>query len=91
MPTTTVAIKLDQDTKDRLKALGEARDRSPHWLMKQAIARYLDAEEAFEQEKAEDEAVWQRYLESGGFLDDDEVAEWLDGLARSLAATDGTR
>ncbi len=87
MPTTTVAIKLDQHTKDRLQALGDARQRSPHWLMKQAIARFLDAEEAFEQEKAEDEAGWQRYLETGGYIADDEMAGWLDDLATAVAGS----
>ena len=86
MPTTTVAIKLDRDTRDRLRALGETRQRSPHWLMKQAIARYLDTEEAFEQEKAEDEAGWQRYLETGGYVADEQMVAWLDTLAAAVAA-----
>jgi predicted transcriptional regulator len=31
------AVKLDEQTYNRLKGLGEARRRSPHWLMKEAI------------------------------------------------------
>ncbi len=45
MVTTTVGVKLDKETRARLKKLGDAKQRSAHWLMKDAISRYLDAEE----------------------------------------------
>ncbi|MGR9014839.1 MAG: CopG family ribbon-helix-helix protein [Gammaproteobacteria bacterium] len=38
------AVKLDDSTVERLKALGEIRRRSPHWLMKEAIRQFLDRE-----------------------------------------------
>ncbi len=37
-----VAIKIDAVTKDRLKRLAEARQRTPHWLMREAITQYID-------------------------------------------------
>ena len=40
MPTP-VAVKLDEDVHSRVKALAEARDRSPHWMMREAIAQYV--------------------------------------------------
>jgi len=39
------AVKLDETTCDRLKALGESRQRTPHWLMREAIRQFLDREE----------------------------------------------
>ena len=36
MPTP-VAVKLDEDVQVRVKALAAVRDRSPHWLMREAI------------------------------------------------------
>lgn len=80
---TTVGVKLDEETRDRLRKLGEAKQRSAHWLMKEAIARYLDAEERYEQEKAEDEARWQRYLDTGEHHED--LGAWLDELADQAA------
>jgi hypothetical protein len=34
-----VAVKLDKDTRDRIQRLAEARDRSAHWMMREAIAQ----------------------------------------------------
>ena len=42
MNPTTMGVKLDERTRDRLKILGEARRRSPHWLMREAIREYLE-------------------------------------------------
>ncbi len=85
MTTTTVGVKLDEETRARLKKLGEAKQRSAHWLMKDAIARYLDSEEHYEQEKVEDDARWQRYLETGTHITHEEMTAWLDKLADQAA------
>ena len=45
MGATTTSIKLDDQLKARLKQLALARRRSAHWLMREAIAEYLDREE----------------------------------------------
>ena len=43
MPTP-VAVKLDEDVHSRVKVLAKARDRSPHWMMREAIAQYVERE-----------------------------------------------
>lgn len=40
-----VAIKIDEDTKARVKRLADARQRTPHWLMREAITQYVNREE----------------------------------------------
>ena len=85
MANSTVGVKLDEHTRTRLKKLGEAKQRSTHWLMKDAISRYLDTEERHEREKLEDQARWQRYLETGIHFDQDETLNWLDDLAEQAA------
>ena len=40
-----VAVKIDQEPKDRVNRLAEARQRTPHSVMKEAINQYLDREE----------------------------------------------
>lgn len=46
MTTSTTGIKLDESTKQRIKAAAAALDRTPHWLMKHAIATFLAKVEA---------------------------------------------
>jgi predicted transcriptional regulator len=80
---TSQGIKLDTDTQARLRALADKRDRTPHWLMRTAIERYLDQEERYEQEKSEDMARWERYVETGEAIDHDQVETWLNELAQN--------
>ena len=42
----SVTLKLDTSHRDRLKSLAVAKNRSAHFLMKEAIERYLKTEEA---------------------------------------------
>jgi RHH-type proline utilization regulon transcriptional repressor/proline dehydrogenase/delta 1-pyrroline-5-carboxylate dehydrogenase len=42
MATTTLGVKLDDATRDRLKQAAQTLDRTPHWLIKQAIFSYLE-------------------------------------------------
>lgn len=81
MKTTTMGIKLDETARDRLKRLGAAKDRTPHWLMKRAILEYLEKEEAYEREKQEDLQRWQQYQDTGDHLSHDEVSTRLARLA----------
>ena len=78
---TTTGIKLDIETKDRLKYLAEVKRRSTHWLMKEAIGEYLIREERFEREKAEDDERYSHFLESGLHISEEAMNGWLDELA----------
>lgn len=42
MATTTMGVKLDDATRERIKAAATKIDRTPHWLIKQAIFNYLE-------------------------------------------------
>ena len=42
MATTTLGVKLDDATRERLKLAAQQLDRTPHWLIKQAIFTYLE-------------------------------------------------
>lgn len=56
--TTTVGVKLDDETRDRLKSLGEMKQRSGHWLMRQAIQDYVESEE---RRNPEADETWLKY------------------------------
>ncbi len=74
---TTMGVKLDVETRGRLKALGQARDRSAHWLAVAAIKRYLDEEEEFERQKHEDTERWEEYVQSGNAIPQEKVLSWM--------------
>ena len=38
-PQLTTSLKLDPELRSRLRRLAEARRRTPHWLMREAIAQ----------------------------------------------------
>lgn len=42
MGTTTMGVKLDDATRERIKLAAGQIDRTPHWLIKQAIFNYLE-------------------------------------------------
>ena len=79
--TSTIGIKLDEHTKERLKQLGTTRSRTPHWLMRDAIQQYLNREEQYEREKREDMERWERFQLTGDAISHDEAAAWLRKLA----------
>ncbi len=81
MKTTTMGVKLGDDVRERLKVLGAAKERTPHWLMKKAIMEFLEKEEVYEREKQDDLARWQRYQNTGEHLGHDEVKTRLTRLA----------
>lgn len=42
MGFTTMGVKLDEETRERIKIAAQRIDRTPHWLIKQAIFHYLE-------------------------------------------------
>ena len=46
MSTTTLGIKLDAETRARLKSVSARLDRSSHWFMKKAILELIEKVEA---------------------------------------------
>ncbi len=77
MASSTVSLRLDDETQARLKVLGETRDRTPHYLMKEAVDRYLEAEEADEVEYKLTMERWRHYEITGDYVDDADVSAWV--------------
>lgn len=75
--TINTGVKLDESLHARLKTLSQARDRTPHWLMKTAIEEYVLREERYEREKSEDMERWERYKLTGHAVPHQKVEEWL--------------
>ncbi len=71
------SVKIDDELKDRVQRLADTRDRSAHWVMREAIRDYVEREEAKERFKQEALAAWTAYQETGRHLSGEEVREWL--------------
>ena len=72
------SVKLDDELKNRIQHLADARNRTPHWIMREAIRDYVDREEAKESFKQEAMASWNAYQETGRHLTGKEVRDWLN-------------
>lgn len=46
MSATTMGVKLDEQTRNRLKSVSEKLDRTSHWFMKKAILQLIEKVEA---------------------------------------------
>jgi len=71
------SIKLDDDLNNRVRRLAVQRQRSPHWIMREAIREYVTREEARESFCQEAMASWSAYQETGRHLTSEEVRAWL--------------
>jgi predicted transcriptional regulator len=73
----TVSVKLDSDTRARVENLAEARHRSAHWVMREAISQYVDREEKREAFRQDTIKSWEEYQETGLHATAAEVDTWL--------------
>ena len=62
------SIKIDDELKGRIQHLAGLRQRSSHWIMREAITQYVEREEARESFKQEALASWAAYQETGRHL-----------------------
>ena len=76
----SLPIKLDAKVKGRLQRLAQARRRSPHWLMREAIEQYLEREERREQLRRDAAAAWEEYRATGRHVTGAEADAWMAQL-----------
>jgi len=74
------SVKLDDELKGRVQHLAASRRRTPHWIMREAIAEYVGREEKRESFKREALEAWEDYQRTGLHLTGKEVDEWLAKL-----------
>lgn len=81
-PTT---IKIDVDTKDRVKRLADARHRSSHWMILEAIRQYVGREEQRESMRQDALTAWNDYQATGLHVTHEEANNWLAKLEAGQA------
>jgi predicted transcriptional regulator len=74
------SIKLDDELKDRVQRLAGLRDRSAHWIMREAITQYVDREEKREAFKQDAKRAWEEYQATGLHVTHEEADAWLAKL-----------
>jgi len=65
--SSTLRIKLDDATQERLKSAASGLDRAPHWVIKTALIEFLEREEVDLRERQEDECetAWKTFQITG--------------------------
>ncbi len=71
------SLKLDDELKSRVQHLAEARCRSSHWIMREAIAQYVEREEKREALRQQTLDAWDEFQATGLHVTGDEVEKWL--------------
>lgn len=72
------SLKLDDQLKTRVQNIAHLHNRSSHWVMCEAIRKYIEKEEAQESFKQEALSSWAHFKETGQHLTGKEVQEWLN-------------
>jgi predicted transcriptional regulator len=80
MDAKTVSVKLETSMHNRIKQLAEARHRTAHWVMRDAIQKYVESEERREALRQATLAAWQEYKETGLHVTAEEADKWLGKL-----------
>ena len=75
-----MSVKLDADTRSRLELLAASRRRTPHWMLREAVAQYVEREEKRESFRQDTLKSWAEYKSSGLHLTSDEADAWLAEL-----------
>jgi predicted transcriptional regulator len=75
--TSATSIKLDDDMKGRVQNLAKTRKRSSHWIMREAIAQYVEREEKREALRQATLDAWDEFQSTGLHATAEEVDQWL--------------
>jgi predicted transcriptional regulator len=76
-PTT---IKIDPVTKARIQRLADARQRTTHWMILDAVRQYVDHEEKREAFRQAGIQAWDDYQATGLHVRTEEADAWLAQL-----------
>ena len=74
------SLKLDEAMKARVRRLAAIRDRSAHWVMREAIREYVEREEKREAFRQAGLRAWEAYQQTGLHLTGEEADAWLAKL-----------
>jgi predicted transcriptional regulator len=71
------SVKLDEEMLVRIRELAELRQRSPHWIIREAIGQYVVREEQREKLKKDTEQAWEEFQATGQHVTAEAMENWL--------------
>jgi predicted transcriptional regulator len=81
MPTpAATTIKLDREMKNRVQRIASAHRRSAHWVLREAVAQYVEREEKRENFRQDALKAWAHYQATGLHVTAAEADRWLAKL-----------
>lgn len=78
--SATTSLKLGTELKERVQRLAFARQRSAHWLMREAIEQYVEREELRQKNREDAFNAWSEYQATGLHVTAEEADAWLAKL-----------
>lgn len=84
---SATSVKLDDDMKARVQTLAKHRKRTSHWIMREAIAQYVEREEKREALRQDTLKAWEEFQATGAHVQQDEVDDWLSGWGSDAERT----
>ena len=72
------SLKLADSLKTRVDNIAHLQHRSSHWIMCEAIRKFVEHEEAREEFKQEALSSWVQFQETGKHLTAKETQKWLN-------------
>ena len=76
----SMSVKLDADMRNRFELLAAARRGTPQWILREAVAQYVEREEKRESFRQDVLDSWAEHKSSGLHLTADEADTWLIAL-----------
>ncbi|MDR2077308.1 MAG: ribbon-helix-helix domain-containing protein [Desulfovibrio sp.] len=80
------SVRLPLALHERVANLAEARKRTAHAVMLQAIESFVSREEQRESLRQEGRSAWEEYLRTGLHLTNAEVVGWMDKIVQGEKA-----
>jgi predicted transcriptional regulator len=78
--SATTSLKLELELKERVQRLAQARRRSAHWILREAVEQYVEREEKRERFRQDALAAWNDYQATGLHATAEEADAWLAKL-----------
>ncbi len=82
----STTLKVEQGIKDRVKRFADARHRTPHRIMLDAISEYVEREEKREAFRQDGIRAWEEYQTTELHVTHAEADAWLATLEQGLDA-----
>jgi predicted transcriptional regulator len=84
--TANMTVKLEDSERERLKSIAITKNRTPHFIMREALHKYLEEEEAEQRFIAAAKASLKEYKKTGLHITLDEFGAWAKAIKKNPKA-----